>query len=63
MPSTSETGHIKNVANYEKFIDSITALGTPYNPSKTSLKLPALNTQLTAAKTAIAAVNSAEPAY
>jgi hypothetical protein len=63
MPSTSETGHAKNVANYEKLILNITALGTPYNPSKASLKLPALNTQLTAAKTAIAAVNSAEPAY
>jgi len=63
MSSTSETGHAKNVANYEKLIANVTALGTPYNPSKASLKLPALNTQLTAAKTAIAAVNSAEPAY
>jgi len=63
MPSTSETGHAKNVANFEKLIASITALGTPYNPSKASLKLPALNTQLTAAKTAVAMVNSAEPAY
>lgn len=33
MPSTSETGHVKNVANYEKFIVSITAFGTVYNPS------------------------------
>ncbi len=63
MSSTSETGHAKNVANYEKLIASITSFGTAYNPSKASLKLPALNTQLTAAKTAIAAVNSAEPAY
>ncbi len=63
MPSTSETGHAKNVANYEKLIASITALGIPYNPSKASLKLPALNTQLTAARTAIAAVNSSEPAF
>jgi hypothetical protein len=63
MSSNSETGHAKNVANYEKLITSITALGTPYNPSKASLKLPALNTQLTAAKAAIATVNSAEPAY
>lgn len=63
MPSTSETGHAKNVANYEKLIVSITALGTVYNPSKASLKLPQLNAQLFAAKTSIAAINSLEPAY
>jgi len=63
MASTSETGHAKNVANYEKLIADITALGTAYNPSKANLKLAALNTQLTAAKAAITAVNSAEPAY
>jgi hypothetical protein len=63
MASTSETGHAKNVANYEKLIADITALGTAYNPSKANLKLTALNTQLTAAKAAITAVNSAEPAY
>lgn len=63
MASTSETGHAKNVANYEKLIADITALGTVYNPSKANLKLTALNTQLTAAKAAIVAVNAAEPAY
>ncbi len=63
MASTSETGHAKNVANYEKLIADVTALGTVYNPSKANLKLTALNTQLTAAKAAIVAVNSAEPAY
>ena len=30
MTSTSETGHAKNVANFEKLIANITALGTPY---------------------------------
>ena len=63
MASTSETGHAKNVANYEKLITDITALGTNYNPSKTNLKLTALNTQVTTAKAAITAVNTAEPAY
>ena len=63
MPSTSETGHAKNVANYEKLIADVTALGATYNPSKANLKLPAMNTQLTAAKAAVAAVNTAEVAY
>ena len=63
MPSTSETGHAKNVANFEKLIANITAFGTPYNPSKASLKLPELNNQLAAAQECIAIVNSIEPAY
>ncbi len=63
MTSTSETGHAKNVANYERLIAEVTALGVTYNPAKANLKLPALNTQLTAAKAAVTAVNAAEPAY
>jgi hypothetical protein len=63
MPSTSETGHAKNVANYEKLIADVTALGVTYNPSKANLKPTALNTQLTAAKAAIATVNTAESLF
>ena len=63
MASTSETGHAKNVANFEKLVTDVTGLGATYNPSKANLKLAALNIQLTTAKAAIAAVNSAEPAY
>ena len=63
MPSTSETGHAKNVANYERLIADVTALGVTFNPSKANLKLTAMNSQLIAAKTAVSAVNSAEPAY
>lgn len=63
MPSTSETGHAKNVANYEKLIANITAFGTSYNPSKASLKLPELNNQLSTAQECISIVNSSEPSY
>ena len=63
MASTSETGHAKNVANFEKLVAETTAFGETFNPSKATLKLTALNTQLATAKAAIAAVNSAEPAY
>lgn len=63
MASTSETGHAKNVANFEKLIAETSAFGENFNPSKATLKLTALNTQLATAKAAIAAVNSAEPAY
>lgn len=63
MASTSETGHAKNVANFEKLVAETSALGETFNPSKATLKLTALNTQLATARAAIAAVNSAEPAY
>jgi hypothetical protein len=63
MASTSETGHPINVANFESIITDVTSYGATYNPSKASLKLPALNTLLAAAKNAINAVSAAEPAY
>ncbi|MGE0076604.1 MAG: hypothetical protein AB7S48_01965 [Bacteroidales bacterium] len=63
MASTSETGHAKNVANFEKLVIETAAFGENFNPSKAALKPAALNTLLDTAKAAIAAVNSAEPAY
>ena len=63
MASTSETGHAKNVANFEKLVAETTSFGATFNPSKAALKTAALTTQLTAAESAITAVNSAEPAY
>lgn len=42
MASTSETGHAKNVANFQNLIEFVTAYGATYNPSKNSLKLPQL---------------------
>ena len=59
MASTSDSGHPKNVANFEKVVTSMTALGTAYNPSKTSLKLTALTTLLTTAKAVTTAYNTA----
>jgi hypothetical protein len=49
--STSETGHAKNVANFQSLIAFVTAYGASYNPSKNALKLP----QLTALATAVQA--------
>ena len=39
MPSTSEVGHAKNVANFQDLIEFVTAYGATYNPSKNALKL------------------------
>ncbi|WP_396170760.1 hypothetical protein [Flavobacterium sp.] len=42
MASTSETGHAKNVANFQDLIEFVTGYGATYNPSKNSLKLSQL---------------------
>ncbi len=61
--STSETGHAKNVATLDELISNVVSYGTTYNPSKATIKLPALQALSTSAKTAIGLVNSLEPAY
>ncbi|MBN2821080.1 MAG: hypothetical protein JXP36_19060 [Bacteroidales bacterium] len=63
MASTSETGHAKNVANFDELLAFVKGYGANYNPSKASLKLAALQTMSNNAKNAINAVNSALPAY
>ncbi len=55
MASTSETGHDKNVANLEDLISRCTGYGTAFNPSKLSLKIPALQTLHTNGKNALQA--------
>ena len=43
MPSTSETGHAKNVANFEDLISFCNGYGAAYNPSKAALTITELN--------------------
>jgi hypothetical protein len=61
--ATNETGNAKNVANFEDLISFCAGYGATFNPSKASIKLPALNTQLTASRSSLTAVNNALPAY
>jgi len=63
MASTSETGHAKNVANFETLISFCAGYGTTYNPSKANLKVPALQTQLASCKANIASVTSTSVAF
>jgi hypothetical protein len=51
MPTFSETGHAKNIANFQTLITFIDGYGATYNPSNNALKLPALNTLLLEAQT------------
>ena len=58
MSSQSEVGHSKNVANLEDLISYIISYGAAYNPSANNIKLSALQTLLTNAKTAISNTTS-----
>lgn len=63
MPSTSETGHAKNVANFETLISFCTGYGATYNPSRDALKVANLQLLLTAAKAAIVDCKAKETAF
>ena len=56
MASNSETGHAKNVANFQDLIAFVTGYGNVYSPSKSALKLTALNDLKNAAQTKLADV-------
>ena len=63
MASTSETGHAKNVANFEDLISFCTGYGASYNPSKAAIQIAALNTLHTNAKNSLTGVISAKTAF
>jgi hypothetical protein len=58
MVSTSETGHSKNVANFEELISYVLTLAADYDPPKSSLKPAALGSKAVEAKNAISALNT-----
>ena len=62
MATFIETGHAKNVANFEQLTSFIAGFGDTYNPSKASIKLAAMQTLLTNAKNVVSVVNSSLPA-
>jgi len=63
MTKTSETGHAKNVYNFESLVSFVIGYGETYKPSRTSIMPRALNELLLSAQNVINAVNAALPAY
>ncbi len=63
MASTTETGHAKNVANFEDLISFSQGYGTTYNPSKNSLKIAQLQTQLASVKANVTSVTNTSVAF
>lgn len=63
MASTSETGHAKNIANFNKLTQFCTGYGTRYNPSNSALTIANLTAQHANADTLHDAVATAKQPY
>jgi hypothetical protein len=63
MPSKSETGHAKNVANFEDLITRVQTLGAAYNPSKAVLQLASLKTKHADAENSLQTLATMLPLY
>lgn len=60
MTKNSESGHIRNVTNFESLISFITSSGVDYKPAKPSLSLEAMQSLFTTAKNALTGLKQAE---
>ena len=63
MASNTETGHNKNVTNFETLIIACTGFGTPYNPSNPNITIPILTTQHIEAKASVKEVKTTETPF
>jgi hypothetical protein len=63
MPSNSETGHAKNVANFKDLITHVKSLGAAYKPSKEGLLIANLEAQHTAAAASLLSLAKEMPVY
>lgn len=63
MPSTVETGHSKNVANFETLITFCKGYGAEYQPSEPNQSIVTMETLYASGKASITAVNQALPPY
>ncbi len=63
MVSTSESGHAKNIANFNQLIQFCTGYGPTYNPSNPALAIPALTAQHATCNTIHQAVATAKQPY
>lgn len=63
MPSKSESGHVKSIANFGTMIMILEAYGTMYNPSKQSLTIQHLKQTHLNAEQSISKLNKVMPAY
>ena len=63
MPAFNETGHAKNVANFLDLITFCQGYGRNYNPSKTAITIPSLQTLQSDASSKLNTVTTLNTAY
>lgn len=63
MSKTYETGHAKNLANFETMLSIVSAYGTAYQPTNPLIQLANLQTIIAQAKTAMSELNTASANY
>ena len=63
MASTSETGHAKNVANFESLFSFVKGYGEAYNPSRDAIKISAIEEILANSQKSIADIDTLLPPY
>ncbi len=63
MTKTTETGHAKNLANFDELVSFVSAYGTDYKPTKASISLPALHKLSADSRKALSEVNPLLPAW
>jgi hypothetical protein len=61
--TVSQSGHAKNVANFQNLISFVSGYGPIYNPAKKALQLPQLNALLTASQTSLINVIAKKTVY
>ena len=63
MASTSETGHSKNVSNFETMISYCTGYGVTYNPSNSEISISVLTTLHDESKASVKLVKTTETPF
>jgi hypothetical protein len=63
MASTSETGHARNVANFERLIAICSGYGAKYNPSNPALQITSLQEILQRSRSSLQDINTQMAAY
>ncbi|OYQ51048.1 hypothetical protein [Flavobacterium aurantiibacter] len=63
MASQFETGHAKNLANFQELTAFVVGFGTAYNPTKNALKVPQLNALIADAQSKLTDVVAKNTSY
>ena len=63
MANNPETGHAKNVSNFESLFSFVKGYGEAYNPSRDAIKIPALEEILAKSKKSLADIDTFLPPY